>query len=134
MLLANRLEVLAFYLACSDTTCGRSRARARGGQAASLWPHEVEVWAPHSGLAGEGGGGVTVFSVVLAAVEQSLSKVFRLAKAAVFLFLRLGRPGICQVFVCLFFLSASWYFQVARFFRSKSGIILGKKKTQRTRH
>ena len=68
MLLANRVEVLAFYLTCSDTTCGRGRAR--GGQAASLWPHEVEVWAHHSGLAGEGGGRVTVFPVVLAAVEQ----------------------------------------------------------------
>ena len=58
-----------------------ARVGPGGGRAASLWPPEVDVRAHRSALAGECDGGVTVFSVVLAAVEQLLSKVFCLAKA-----------------------------------------------------
>lgn len=79
MLPANRVVVPALHLACSDTASGTGSPE--GGQAAS-WPPEVDVRAHRSAPAGECDGGVTVFSVVLAAVEQLLSQVFCLAKAA----------------------------------------------------
>lgn len=65
---------------------------------ASTWGPET---APHSAFPGMGRGGATVLSVVLAGMEQLLSKHFLSCEAASFLVLRLERAGFCWGCFCL---------------------------------